>query len=784
MSGGRAGMTGSGGAGAGGKTNGGSSGADSGGTEGGNVAEAGAGAEAGTGGTGGGSGGSAGSAEAGDGGEAGTSTTVPLPCTLPAITSDFEHDWDVTVARVSGSVTLMETVMPDSPEVTSRGSVWLHDRDRGSSYVFAVGAAGSADFDGVVFASRYDVDFVTTNDVDLLGMPANQGVRLATDVAIDDDVVLQLNADTVIVSGTVTANETTMPSSAELGSRGDVVFHDELTGSEYSFSVGGTGAATFNGVVFASSYAIDFLTSPDARLVGLPLGATARLARGVVLEEFTAELAYDVRPHSVAGSVLVNGAVMPDSPLVPNRGKVVFHALPWGAAQTFEVSASGDASYAGTVFEGAYDVDFVTVNDYDLVGMPPNSGVRIGHRTAVTEPSTLDYDLQVVTVDGTVTRDGSVMPDSPLTAHRGKLLFNDLATGTTTELWVTPTGAAAFEGLLFESTYEVLFHSVPDMNVVGLPRDRSVEVKQREIIGGPVSLAYDVRPITVTGTLTANGAALPDSSHLTTRGNVVLRDARSGQKYSVPLSNTGPGAFTADVFASTYAVTVETAQDETLAGLPSYATAHLASREALGGSTALSYDLEVVQASGTVTLAGEELPSSPGVTTRGTVVFQERFVGSGGGSRLGATGPGAYSALLFAGAYDVSFWTTSDTDLVALPINVAKRLEVGCVPTRECSKSADDISGLWLFQGGFGEVDADLLQNGSEVSGNLHGQVETILSFGARDGDSVELYSRDLFPCEPFGIRVTVVDGCTLVGTTFCGDEFTPGIRRDIWAVR
>jgi hypothetical protein len=218
--------------------------------------------------------------------------------------------------------------------------------------------------------------------------------------------------------------------------------------------------------------------------------------------------------------------------------------------------------------------------------------------------------------------------------------------------------------------------------------------------------------------------------------------------------------------------------------LPSYATAHLASREALFGSTALSYDLKVVQASGTVTLAGEELPSSPGVTTRGTVVFQERFVGSGGGSRLGATGPGAYSALLFAGAYDVSFWTTSATDLVALPINVAKRLAVGCVPTRECSKSADDLSGLWLFQGGFGEVDADLLQNGSEVSGNLHGQVETTLSFGARDGDSVELYSRDLFPCEPFGIRVTVVDGCTLVGTTFCGDEFTPGIRRDVWAVR
>lgn len=790
MSGGSAGMTGAGGAGragAGGSMNGGSSGADTGGTEGGTDGEAGTGVEAGTGGTGGGSGGSGGSgaaAEAGDGGEAGTTTTVPLSCTLPALTSDFEHDWDVTVAHVSGNVTLLGAVMPDSPDVTSRGSVWLHDRDHGSSYVFALGASGSADFDGMVFASHYDVDFVTTNDVALLGMPANQSVRLATDVTIDTDVTLPLNADTVIVSGTVTANGATMPTSAQLGSRGGVVFHDEVTGSEYSMVVGGSGGANFNGVVFASSYAIDFLTSSDDRLVGLPVNAIARLARGVVLEDRTADLAYDVRPHSVGGNALVNGEVMPDSPLVPNRGTIVFHPLPWGNDQTFEVSASGDASYAGFVFEGDYDVDFVTVNDYDLVGMPPNSGVRIGHETTVAGPSTLDFDLHVVTVDGTVTRGGAVMPDSPLTAYRGKMLFNDLTTGTVTELWVTPTGAATFGGLLFESSYEVLFHSVPDMNVVGLPRDRSVEVKDREVIGGPVSLAYDVRPITVTGTLTANGAALPDSSHLTTRGNVVLRDARSGQKYSVPLSNAGPGAFTADVFASTYAVIVETAQDETLVGLPSYARAHVASRETLTGSKALSYDLNVVQASGTVTLAGGELPSSPGVTTRGTVGFQERFVGSGGGSRLGATGPGTYSTLLFAGAYDVSFSTTSDTDLVGLPINVAKRLAVGCVPARECSKSAADLSGLWLFQGGFGEVDADLLQTGTEVSGNLHGQVETILTFGARDGDSVELYSSNVFPCEPFVIRLTVVDGCTLVGTTSCGDELVPGNRREIWAVR
>ena len=783
-SGGRVGSLGAGGVGAGGAQAGakssGGAGDAAGATDGGSDAGAGASTSAGTTGQGG-----SGATGAGAGGEAGSTETVPLPCTFPAISADTVHDWDVKVAGVSGSVTLMGVVMPDSPGVTSRGSLWFHDLDHGSSYVFPVGASGSADFSGLLFTSRYDVDFTTEDDVDLLAMPVGKSTRVASNVTIDADATFDFDVRTVSASGTLTANGGTVASSPPLGSRGNVILHDELTGSEYAIPINATSTASFSALVFASSYAVDFLTSPDSRLVGLPVDKTARLAQGIVLDADVSGLVYDLRPHTVGGNVLLNHAGMPSSPTVSSRGSVVFRTSPPGEDYSFPLSASGAAAYAGLVFEGTFDVDFATTDEYGLVGMPVNSAVRIGRGLAITQAGTHDLDLPVVTVDGTVTVDGAVMPDSPLTAHRGKMLFHDVATGTATELWVTPTGPAAFSGLVFESTYEVLFHSVPDPNLVGLPLDRSVEVREWEAITDDASFEYDVRPISVTGTLTANGAALPDSPALVSRGNVVLRDALSGQKYSVALSNTGSGSFAADLFASTYAVAFDTAQDETLVGLPSYDTAHLASRERLSASKSLAYDLTTVHASGVITLAGGELPSSPGVTTRGSAVFRDRFTGLGGGFRLGATGPGAYSLLLFPGSYSTAFWTTTDTDLVGLPLNVAKQLAVGCVPTRECRSSSDELSGSWLIQGGgLGELDADFEQNGDQLSGNFHGVTDGVFSSGTRDGDSVVLYTRDIFPCVPFGIRVTLVDPCTLVGTAFCGDETNPANVHEVRAIR
>jgi hypothetical protein len=562
-----------------------------------------------------------------------------------------------------------------------------------------------------------------------------------------------------------------------------VFFRDELTGSDYGFAVPGTGAGAFAGQLFAGSYSVRFTTTADTDLVGLPVDKTAIIASGVALETDQASLSYDLEPRNVGGTVTVNHAVMPDSPAVTSRGSVVYHALPSGDEYSFPVSATGEASYGGKIFAGTYDVDFVTVDDPDLVGLPVHQGTRLASRLPLIDETPYGYDLQPLTATGTLTLNGAPMPESPLTAYRGKVIFHDLASGTFRELWVTPTGAASFSGLVFAGEYEVLFRTVPDPNLVGLPLDHTLAVGRHVDVTSAAPLAFDVRTVSIAGTLTATGGALPDSPGTTSRGTVVFRDRESGQKYSVPLAPTGPGAFSTELFASRYAVTFETSAETGLVGLPTDATAHLALDTDLSSSANVQYDVQPVAVSGAITLAGAPLPSSPAVTTRGNAIFQERFTRSGYGFGLGATGDAQYAGLLFAGSYAVELWTTSDPDLLGLPRNSATLLDVGCMPKRQCDKSASDLSGLWTFMlEGLGEFDASLSHENGMVSGLFHGEADGVFSSIELDGDALTLFTHDY--CNPLGIAVTLVDACTLVGTAYCTDPSNEANFRQALGVR
>ena len=151
----------------------------------------------------------------------------------------------------------------------------------------------------------------------------------------------------------------------------------------------------------------------------------------------------------------------------------------------------------------------------------------------------------------------------------------------------------------------------------------------------------------------------------------------------------------------------------------------------------------------------------------------------------GALGPASFSGSLFAGSYDVSLWTTSDSDLVLLPTNTAKLLDVGCLPKRPCSKRASELSGMWTFSmEGFGELDANLLQRGNAISGTFHGEYDGVFSTITRDGEALRLYASAFGNCKPFGIRLRVVDSCTLVGTAYCSDESNPANSRQVIALR
>ena len=730
--------------------------------------------------TGGAGGAAAGSGGAGNQGGSGGEGGTPVPmCTLEPIAENFTRAWDVVPVTFSGTVTMNGAVMPDSPEVTNRGFVVLRDRRTNETLSFGVGPSGPAVVSGLVFAGTYDVSF-STREADLVALPSDAEVSLAQEVTIGNDASLEYDVRPVTVSGAVTVNGAAMPDSPEAASRGSVSFRDKQTGETTTFSTAATGPGAYSGLVFASTYDVSFWTPSGAELVGLPTDSEVRLGTDVMVTADQA-LNYDIRPVTVSGAVTVNGAAMPDSPEAASRGSVSFRDKQTGETTTFSTAATGPGAYSGLVFASTYDVSFWTPSGAELVGLPTDSEVRLGTDVMVTADQALNYDIRPVTVSGAVTVNGAAMPDSPEAASRGSVSFRDKQTGETTTFSTAATGPGAYSGLVFASTYDVSFWTPSGAELVGLPTDSEVQVGMDVLVTADQALNYDVRPVTVSGTVTVNGAAMPDSPEVTERGHVRFRDKQTGEATTFSIAATGPGAYSGLVFASMYDVSFSTTSDAELVGLPIDGGVRVGTNVMLAAARTLDYDVRPVAVSGSVTVNGADMPESPNVTTRGYLRMLDKLSGASYSMAVGPTGPGTFTGLVFASSYDITFGTTADADLLALPVDQWTQFEVGCLPAGSCNRALDDLSGVWELvydQAGWGPLTVNVQQSGDSFSASFSAPLYsgTFTSI-TRSGNTVRMTVGLEGGCGPFGFEATLVDACVMIGRTICGGSAAlPGI--------
>ena len=160
----------------------------------------------------------------------------------------------------------------------------------------------------------------------------------------------------------------------------------------------------------------------------------------------------------------------------------------------------------------------------------------------------------------------------------------------------------------------------------------------RATIAGDVTLEHALALVTLSGSLLANGAILPHSPGVASRGSLVFRDQPSGEKYALPISATGAATFTTELFAGTYGVTFNTTTEEGLMGLPVGTATRLERKVVIAEAREFTFDLEPLDLRGVLTLSGGELPSNPDVTTRGNLIFRDRESGGGYAFSVGATG--------------------------------------------------------------------------------------------------------------------------------------------------
>lgn len=769
--------------GAGGKGSGGVSGSSGEGTGGGEVGGSSAtGGDTATGGvaaggaTGGGTQGGATSTggTGGDTGSGGMSGSAPIPmssCNLDAIEVDSTLNWDVKPVTVSGVITVNGAPMPDSPDTEYRGIITFRDQVSGKEYGDAIDPTGDGIYSRLLFAGDYEVIFEAESDAALVGMPYGKQKQLAANVTIGSDQTLDYDLVPITVSGTITVHGGVMPDSADTTYRGIVWFRDLLTGDYSSASVPPTGAAEYSRLLFAGDYDVSFETTDETGIVGLPRDATTWLESGVAI---TADrtLDYDVKPVTVGGTVTVAGGVMPDSPDLDYRGSVWYRDLRTNDYYSASVPGTGAATYSTLLFTGDYDVEFQTTTETALVGLPPGRDTHVGSKVSVTGDQTFDYDVLPVTVSGTLSVNGGVMPESPDATSRGTITLRDQLTGEEYANGIAVTGAASYSRLIFAGNYDVSFETPVESELVGMPYGAGTRLGSGVAIEKDQALDFDLGVATVSGIVSLNGAPMPDSPDVTSRGTITFIDQLTGAGIEYGAGTTGEADYSRLVFTGTYDVDFDAANESGLVGLPYGGSTRLASNVEITGDQALDFDLKAVTVSGGVTMNGGPLTDSPDVESRGSIEFRDKITNHSYAYGFGPIGEATYSRLIFAGGFDVSFTAGSESGLMGLPYGGISTLAYGCLPMKPCSADAADLSGTWTLyfdQSFFGPLTLDLTQDGQALAGPYHAPTYSGTMEGTRTGNELVLRSYISSSCNPLELKAVVGGSCLLEGSATCG---------------
>lgn len=267
----------------------------------------------------------------------------------------------------------------------------------------------------------------------------------------------------------------------------------------------------------------------------------------------------------------------------------------------------------------------------------------------------LDVDVPSVEVTATFLLDGEAFPNSIY--ERGRILLRDPATGDEVVLGDTRDGVG--EATVIPRAYEVVYAYLDGETIVPVNQGATIAIVTIPDTGTH-ALVVDVPVVELSGSLTFNGGAPPDSTY--ENGTVVLVNAASGDE--VPLGDTRHGEYRVNVIPGTYRVHYRRKQAETIA--PINHDARLPGELVVDGSSGSQthdVDVEVTTLSGAIRIDGEAPPDS--VYENGRITL--RNTETGDEVEVGQTRDGSYQAPVVAGPYEVFYERLQGGQLV--PVN-------------------------------------------------------------------------------------------------------------------
>ena len=348
-------------------------------------------------------------------------------------------------------------------------------------------------------------------------------------------------------------------------------------------------------------------------------------------------LSYDVAPVTVSGTLTMNGQLLPAG----SRGFLQFIDRESGGLVNATLAASGPSTFTAPLLRGTYDVTFSSPPQ--VSGMPSGRGVVV-RGFVVSASSTQAWNVDTVTVSGSVTLDGVAPPAVGQFNSRGVITFRDAADLTAVSFELARTGPATYAGVIFAGTLDVEFETT-------VPRSARAVFARAAPFTSNTTRVDDLPFGTVTATVTINGQSV--NWQTLTLASLEFVNLDTNQTSYGGVSAAAPSIFTLTVPRGTYDVFFQT---HLLRAPPAPANARvlLARAVTVGPTATFAWQVRTHDVTATLTLDGLGFPERGGAD-RGLLWFHEVVGAKQVSVPLPLTGPATVTLRLAEGTYDVGY---------------------------------------------------------------------------------------------------------------------------------
>jgi hypothetical protein len=428
-----------------------------------------------------------------------------------ALRASGSLDIDIPTVRVEGKATLNGSQFPSTSDRTTL--VFRNASRRGAEATVALGGArGAGTYALTVLPGTHDIVFggASCSTLTTSALPCNGGI-VRRGVSITASGTVDVDIPAVRVDIRPTLNGSALPSVAN--GRGWLSLQRE--GVRTRFPLGTTNANVGGATLIPGTYTIGYDANESAcsSASASPMPCNSGVLRENAAITASGTLDVDIPAVRIDGRATINGSAMPSASV--NRGTLSFTRKGGEAYNGTSLGMSGTAAFGVTVLPGTYDIAYEpnesACRSRSIPGTFPCVAGVVRSNVALTASGPLDVDVPAVRIDGRVTLNGSVLPDS--FNGRGAVVFS--RRGVRAAVPSLPTsGQATYSVTLLPGSYDVGYEGVPSLcnaggNASPIPCN-SGTLRPGVTLDTSGSLDLDIPSIRIEGKVTLNGSVMPD----------------------------------------------------------------------------------------------------------------------------------------------------------------------------------------------------------------------------------------------------------------------------------